>query len=69
MPSPEVYTEPRLVTKTECLLGREGGTEAKSDVKVAIRFYLRGVWLHFSDPFICKEVDIGIYLILTRGWV
>ena len=28
-----------------------------------------GVWLHFSNRFICKGLDIGIYLILTGGWI
>ena len=26
-------------------------------------------WLHFWDRFICKGVDIGIYVLLTGGWI
>ena len=32
---------------------------------MAALLFDNGVWLHFSDHFICKGVDIGIYLILT----
>ena len=27
------------------------------------------VWLHFSDRFIYKGVDISIYVLLTGGWI
>ena len=28
---------------------------------------IQGVWLHFSDRFICKGVGISIYVLLTEG--